>query len=926
MALMTFTFPALLWALPLAASPLLLHLLSRRQATRVLFSDLRLLRQIQSCAKPLSRLQQWLLIAARCLALLLLILAYAGPVLTARDGSPSAAAPQGLDLVLLLDSSYSMGYRERGKTRFEVAKNAAEPLIRSLNAADRIAFGSFSNRLETADGKLSWLTPQQALEALGRSRLGFQTTDYEPALRASSELLSREPARRRAVLLLTDGAAHGLRREPPALEPGVIWLGLTWPKAENSYLIMAGPSRQSRAKAAELLVRGGVGTGNSTVDLWVEGRKAQSGNLAGGSRLGDALGFKAAERSAVLPLPSSRDTSQASWEGHVALRADFLSVDDVYYFSFRHPTRPRALCLYANPDFFRAPQAGYFLKEILGGSGESLLDYDFEFMDLARFDEIRSSDYRVIILADFKQVPPAAAAELDRFVKRGGSLWLLPGSQTTPESFDELQGLPAQVGPPVSGEQGIKPGPAADARLWSEFELGKVVVAKYFLLQVRPSSEVVFKSAGGYPLLVQGRRGEGQIAVWASPLDAGSSNLALKPAFAAWLQSGLDRLSGRGAETSQSFDLKTGEPLRRVWGPKEPAPASVVIRAPDGHSTTLWVKDRSIEYLQTQSPGLYALLGEAPGKRRAYAVNLDRSSGEGELKELEDPPWRTVAVESLASDFHLKVYGRDARSAALALAALVLVLEMFLAMPKALAVLMLLMLPGVPALAQQGDRFIWTQIRHGAQWDPYPDAHQEALGMMSTVTSVLTAPERRVVSLKDKSLFFSPILVLSGRSAPPSLEEEEVRQLRNYLSAGGLLWIEDASGSGASSFDAWVRRTLSQVLPESPLQPLDPEHVVFRTFFLLRGVGGRVSVRSTIEGAHFGGRTAVLYSRNDLLGIWLKDALGNPLFPCVPGGEVQRQNGKKLVLNIVMYALTGNYKADAVHQPYILQKMRSTGP
>ena len=35
---------------------------------------------------------------------------------------------------------------------------------------------------------------------------------------------------------------------------------------------------------------------------------------------------------------------------------------------------------------------------------------------------------------------------------------------------------------------------------------------------------------------------------------------------------------------------------------------------------------------------------------------------------------------------------------------------------------------------------------------------------------------------------------------------------------------------------------------------------------------------------------------------------------------------RKLTLNIVMYALTGSYKADAVHQPFILQKMRAEEP
>jgi hypothetical protein len=126
--------------------------------------------------------------------------------------------------------------------------------------------------------------------------------------------------------------------------------------------------------------------------------------------------------------------------------------------------------------------------------------------------------------------------------------------------------------------------------------------------------------------------------------------------------------------------------------------------------------------------------------------------------------------------------------------------------------------------------------------------------------------------------------------------------------------------------DRWVRKTLPQVLPESELAPLPPDHVLYKTFFLLRGPAGRVMTRESLEGVSWSGRTAVIYSREDILGAWAKDALGKPLYSCVPGGEAQRTRAKRLTLNIIMYSLTGSYKADAVHQPYLLQKMRSGIP
>jgi hypothetical protein len=236
------------------------------------------------------------------------------------------------------------------------------------------------------------------------------------------------------------------------------------------------------------------------------------------------------------------------------------------------------------------------------------------------------------------------------------------------------------------------------------------------------------------------------------------------------------------------------------------------------------------------------------------------------------------------------------------------------------------MFGAVSVRAQIGDKFVWSQLKVGSDWDPYPGVHAEILKFVVDTTSVLVIPERRALSLTDPRLFGSPFVLLSAKKAPPPLNEEEIGRLRDYLTSGGFLWIEDATGISESGFDAWVRKTLQTVLPDADLKALPKDHVLYKTFFLMRRIGGRVMVSSSVEGVDWAGKTVVVYSRNDLLGAWARDPLGNALFACVPGGEAQRLEARKLTLNIVMYALTGSYKADAVHQPFILQKMRSGAP
>jgi hypothetical protein len=136
-----------------------------------------------------------------------------------------------------------------------------------------------------------------------------------------------------------------------------------------------------------------------------------------------------------------------------------------------------------------------------------------------------------------------------------------------------------------------------------------------------------------------------------------------------------------------------------------------------------------------------------------------------------------------------------------------------------------------------------------------------------------------------------------------------------------MIFAEDSSGMKGSRFDASFRSEMAKVFPELKLKRLDVDHPLFRSYYLLRKTGGRRLCNSYLEGIEIGGRVAVIYSQNDLIGAWAKDRFGNYLWECVPGGQDQRFEAQKLTLNLLMYSATGTYKSDAVHKAYIEQKL-----
>jgi hypothetical protein len=923
---MNFLNPGALWALPAAGLPALIHLLSRRAARRLPFSDLTLLAAIEARLRPRARLREILLLAARTLLILALVLAAAGPV---ARGSAAAAAGEGLDLVLLLDASYSTRAREAGRARFELAREAGRRLLKRLAPGDRAAAAAFDENVLSA---LEWTDASGADRILARATPGLRGTDAGAALGAARDLLARSPhGRRRAVVVLGDGAAHMLPGSAPAPADGAVVLGLRFPPLANRWIadVRSVPGSSARAPRLEVRAAASGEAPNAQLDFWI-------GERRGGSVETSAPAGTQAR--ATLSLPPPQDPRAPAWSGRVAARADALPDDDVAYFSLRRRASPRALVLTSDPGAERAGRAGWFLRRLFGGGEGSIAGREADFLSAARWREAALASYGTVILPDAAVLPAGLSSALEGFAARGGGVWIVPGADARPEDLAALSAwlparlLAAQAHAAERGMRAVRGGEPTEG--WDAYDLSRVAFARRFRLEPAPESEVWVAAADGAPLLASGRVGRGRAVVWAAPLDADSSNLGLKPVFPAWAKACLS-LTLPPSDAGLSLQARVGRPLTRAWREDEAAPERVVVRGPDGRRTTLAVRGRRAELASADMPGLYAF-EEPGGAKTIFAVNLDPSRGESDLTPNSAPPWIATSPEALEDAFLTSVYGIDERGLCLALAALALLLEMLLALPAraaddarspgapsvrgavAAAAILIALLAG-RADAQQGDRFVWTQLRLGSDWDPYPDAPGRALARLSEVTSVRADAERRMIALNDPALFSSPFLFLDGGAEPPDLSDAELRRLRQYVAGGGFLWIEDSSGGPRAAFDRWTRRNVALILPGAELKPLPNDHVILRTFFLLRAPAGCARAAGPLEGAALGGRLAVLYSRENSLAAWAEDALGRPLADC--GNPLDRELAERFTLDVLMYALTGSYKADAVHQSMILEKL-----
>ena len=195
----------------------------------------------------------------------------------------------------------------------------------------------------------------------------------------------------------------------------------------------------------------------------------------------------------------------------------------------------------------------------------------------------------------------------------------------------------------------------------------------------------------------------------------------------------------------------------------------------------------------------------------------------------------------------------------------------------------------------------------------------------------------------DELAFYSLIYWPIAPGAPrPS--EATLKRIDTYMKDGGTVLFDtrDAvvapAGPGGETRSPGMmelRQILSSLdIPE--LEPVPRDHVLTKTFYLLRDFPGRFNsgqlwveaLPSAVDEERLGrparggdGVSSIIITSNDLAGAWATRSDGQPMLPMVDGEPRQRELAFRAGVNIVMYTLTGNYKADQVHVPALLERL-----
>ena len=919
MGALGFAAPFMLAAFILLPALYYLLRLTPPKPLQVWFPPLKLLSKKTQEETPQSS-PLWLILLRLALAACL-ILGFAQPLLHGDETVPLGGAP----LVLLIDNGWTAAsdWEARRAQAADLLQQARAKKIPVLLAAtngfnaENLAF----NDAQAALTALSGLEPQpyltQRLNVLAKIKERFSPQEPPQIVWLTDEIEGKDGAAFAAALAELKPAASVLQLASPP----------------RSLVAIASITNSADALEAKLIrsdaQQGGTGT--------LRAFDRQNRQIGSGVFAFDAAAMQTRAK-IEMPTQLRNDVFRLDLAGQPHAGAAFL-LDEQF--------RRKTVGLYSggveNSEQV-ALSSRFILEEALRGFAE--VSKASGSLEDALQTFVRDG-VGVIVLADTGALPASTSERLNEWIANGGVLLRFASSQSAsaePDGFLPVKLRPVlrTLGGQLSWEKpqglGKAYGQMAGLDLAPDVTVTTQVPAE---ATADLSAKTWIDLADGTPLVTAEPRGRGQIVFVHVSADASWSNLPLSGTFLALLRK-IVVLSNFNSPQAANHEAVGADPILKpyrtlnAFGVLTSPPAGTqAISAgqftktkPDAeHPPGLYGSEGGFQALNTvESADALRQLSATPNMRRVlFAKSHD----------LQLASWFFIGVLAL---FFLDIL----------LSVLLLCRGRLIAAHAAAACLLLLAAASPScaadeaALAASANITRLGYIRSGiADIDDVTQAGLKTLSRVLRERTSIRLEEPAALDLTKDELVFYPVIYwpIDPKMTPPAADG--LTKAESYIKNGGTILFDTrdrgdgflTGSNGASQSETILRGILAKI--NAPrLEPLPQDHVLTKAFYILNSFPGRFEdgplyVEHTAPSAPgdmrpvrlADGVSSVIVTSNDMAGAWAADEDGTPRLPLYGSNERQREFAYRAGVNIVVYAMTGNYKADQVHVPDLLKRL-----
>ena len=636
-----------------ASIPLILHLLNRERARRLVFSTVRFIQMSHQTNVRRHKLKRLLLLLMRILMLALLGLAFARPFFA---DAPEFTQKTGgkRNAVIILDTSYSMQY----EGVLETAKEEAVEILDGLDASDAACLILSSDNARVVAPLGSEFAHIRT--ALNNAETSNEHTDYLDAMQTADEILQPIPIGEKQVYLIADMQKRGWENfiETDKLSPDIQihFVDVRAEKPQNYAItqISVPPVVLKEQKASQLVARvrnfGDEPVENLQVRLFIDGNVIDSVEL-------DIEPDDLAD--AVFKVEFQDEATHTGW---VELPEDGLGIDNKRYFTLQSLQSIKVYAVREEPRTRGRYQTveTFFMKKALA-SGSDAVQIDFtESVSVPNASTLASVD--VLILADVAELSSGEAERVKAYVAAGGGLIVTVGDNIGTDTYKQRLG----------GETGLMPcdfvqavGDALDREqfrvlatvkyahpIFAPFkepnhgDFGKARFYRIFQAVPTKDATVIAAYDDGSPALFEKPYGTlGRVLCFTSTIDREWNDLPIRAVYLPFLHEAIKYLALKDVDAAPNYRVGDSVELKVSDDENGAAarsteiavfnPNNVETRLQRTEGTTAAASPGSVFYDDTAVPGIYSVhtSGAVP---YYFVVNVDTTESDLAARNVEE--------------------------------------------------------------------------------------------------------------------------------------------------------------------------------------------------------------------------------------------------------------------------------------------------